>query len=283
MRLNIPRWSANFESECKSRRPKKGMRFVPLPVDFGGPANIALSRMGDQGAAFLGIYERMIQISGKLPEGRRGDIAQQDGRPYTLAMLSLVTGFSQELIADAIQFFSLPEVGWLIDLDAPNTSHLSRVAIMPERMLVAAVDEATDEMSELQAEIERVAQVISNLWVTHCGIPQRILGPVQVKEALKDIAPNVKMVKHFEDKAEEYIRNANGPKFFQRLSGWLRSPEARAPLLAQVKQTEAAQIAPESAEESARRRQEMRQMAAEAIASGTMTAIQVKERWNVDI
>jgi len=280
MRLNIPRWSANFESECKSRRPKKGMRFVPLPVDFGGPANIALSRMGDQGAAFLGIYERMIQISGKLPEGRRGDIAQQDGRPYTLPMLSLVTGFSQELIADAIQFFSLPEVGWLVDLDTPNTGHLNPVAMMPERLLVAAVDAAVDEMSELQAEIERVSQVISNLWVTHCGIPQRILGPVQVKEVLKDIAPNVKMVKHFEDKAEEYVRNANGPKFFQRLSGWLMSPEARAPLLIRDKPKEPGALTPE---ELARIEREMEQMAAEAIASGRVTVEQAKELWNVDI
>ena len=86
-------------------------------------ADIIVQRLArhKNGHKFLNLWRIMAEVSCENPNGRRGFLAQKN-TPYTPEDLEIKTGWKAKDFAEAIAFFSAPDVGWMVSV--PSVPHL---------------------------------------------------------------------------------------------------------------------------------------------------------------
>lgn len=89
----------------------------PKPNKHDGLSYRRMVAEQDRAELFSGWCLMCDLASKSYPRERRG-ILERDGMPLTAEEMSLCTGFPVTVFTRAIEFFSSPQIGWLIEVKA---------------------------------------------------------------------------------------------------------------------------------------------------------------------
>lgn len=105
-----------YEALPKAKDRKKGpMNFISIPTERGGCGFEQVVVQPD-GAALLGAWILICEVSARLPIEHRGRLVDRHGHPRTAGDFSRKTGFPEDLFVRAFDFFSGETIGWLRDI-----------------------------------------------------------------------------------------------------------------------------------------------------------------------
>jgi hypothetical protein len=126
VRLQILDWNKHFEN-FKSRQVDR-CSFVCIPNKQGGLGLTSILSQPD-GATVFGIFILIIEACSTQKKPRKGyltDTGRVDGRYWSIPEMAVRWRRSEADITRAISVLCSPEVGWMIDLDAEDTTRIPR-------------------------------------------------------------------------------------------------------------------------------------------------------------
>jgi hypothetical protein len=171
-------WDTIYETA--ETRKLENLRWVATPNKHDG---LGYRRITSQKNAceLFAAWNLLIQIASKGRKGCRGKLIR-DGRPMDSADMALVTGFPKSIFDRALEFFSNPTQGWLVDGDKAKSpgwagDSAGEAGFVPaegkgmERR-EGREDPPTAPAGELSAEIPSVTEVIRSSMATNKAIPE---------------------------------------------------------------------------------------------------------------
>jgi hypothetical protein len=107
-------WEDTYENSRSEQI--KDCNWVALPNKQDGLGYNRLVAMHGDGVAHYGVFIALVCICSRQRKPRRGyltDNGKEDGKPLSAADISLITRMPVEIIQEALNRLSNPEIGWL--------------------------------------------------------------------------------------------------------------------------------------------------------------------------
>jgi hypothetical protein len=171
-------WDTVYETA--ETRKLENLRWVPTPNKHDG---LGFRRVTGQKNAceLFAAWNLLIQIASKGRKGCRGKL-MRDGRALDASDMALMTGFPKPVFDKALQFFSDPIQGWLVDGDdakSPEEAGESprRVGLNPaegkgREGIEGREGPAPAPAGDAAPEIPSADEVIRSSIATNKGIPE---------------------------------------------------------------------------------------------------------------
>lgn len=115
VRIEIVKWEENFEQKTQNRRPRASMAWFTWKVGGDSHGWIELSKLGQDGAAVLGVFMKLAELAANRPIEDRGKISRSDGAPISLDVISIRTRLEARTLLFALN--ELIRIKWIAVLD----------------------------------------------------------------------------------------------------------------------------------------------------------------------
>ena len=118
----IKNWNETFENADTRKRVRLGWFLCPSGVESQG--YVELMSHGQAGIEAFAVFIAICQWSATCLPVVRGSCARSDGRPMSSRQISAQIRMPLEVVERSLNLLCRPEIGWIINENAPSADHL---------------------------------------------------------------------------------------------------------------------------------------------------------------
>ena len=124
----IAKWNETFESADTRKRQRLGWLSIPTGNDSAG--YIELMSHGERGVRAFGVFLAICQWSATQRQETRGQLARSDGRPVNDRQIAAIIRIPTDIVTDAIELLSSPEIAWICEKTEQNQQSASCMPVI---------------------------------------------------------------------------------------------------------------------------------------------------------
>ena len=123
--IRIKHWNETFENADTRKRQRLGWFLCPTGTDSAG--YLELMSHGERGIRAFAVFTAICQWSATCLPLVRGSCARSDGRPMSARQIATVIRMPENIVSDALELLSSPDVGWIMreNTDVLSSQHKS--------------------------------------------------------------------------------------------------------------------------------------------------------------